>query len=39
MTSRQPSSPNLPIPVGATAMAQLSMGLRQCFGLIVPAAT
>jgi MFS family permease len=39
MTSRPPLSPNLPILIGAAAMLGLSMGLRQCFGLIVPAAT
>jgi predicted MFS family arabinose efflux permease len=39
MTSRPTLSPNLPILVGAAAMLSLSMGLRQCFGLIVPPAT
>lgn len=39
MTSRLTSSPNLPILIGAAAMLSISMGLRQCFGLIVPAAT
>jgi predicted MFS family arabinose efflux permease len=32
-------SPNLPILVGAAAMLSLSMGLRQCFGLIMPPLT
>jgi predicted MFS family arabinose efflux permease len=32
-------SPNLPILVGAAAMLSLSMGLRQCFGLILPPLT
>jgi predicted MFS family arabinose efflux permease len=33
------SSPNLPILIGAAAMLSLSMGLRQCFGLIMPPLT
>src|SRR5215472_7639145 len=36
---RKLSSPNLPILIGAAAMLSLSMGLRQCFGLIMPPLT
>jgi MFS family permease len=36
---RKFSSPNLPILVGAAVMLSLSMGLRQCFGLIMPPLT
>ena len=32
-------SPNLPILIGAAVMLSLSMGLRQCFGLIMPPLT
>jgi predicted MFS family arabinose efflux permease len=32
-------SPNLPILIGAAVMLSLSMGLRQCFGLILPPLT
>jgi predicted MFS family arabinose efflux permease len=38
MTHRT-SSPNLSILVGAAVMLSLSMGLRQCFGLIMPPLT
>jgi MFS family permease len=39
MTSRTTWSPNLPILIGAAVMLSLSMGLRQCFGLIMPPLT
>jgi MFS family permease len=35
VTSRTTWSPNLPILSGAAAMLSLSMGLRQCFGLLM----